>query len=157
MTRIESTLAVQRSLEDVFAFLNVPESHARFIPNMAEFQHTSPGAFGKIGARARGKLSYFGLVKIKVNYEIIEHKPNQRLAMKGRMGPVMFKDGYILRQNGNGTEIKFWLDLMPTGWARLLSPFMGLIGKIHAWETLRNLRRELLKKEIASSLHSSSQ
>lgn len=151
MTRIESTLSVPRPLEEVFAFLNAPESHGRFIPNMAEFQQTSPGAFGQVGARARGKLSYFGLVKIKVNYEIIEHKPEQELAMKGQMGPVMFKDGYILRNNGNGTVINFWLDLIPTGWAKLLSPFMGFIGRVHAWETLRNLKRELLKKEIASS------
>lgn len=158
MRRIESILFVQRSLEDVFAFLNAPESHARFIPNMAKFQQTSPGAFGKIGARAQGVLNYFGLVKINVGYEIIEHEPDQRLAMKGQMGPFLFKDGYILQQSGDGTKIKFWLDLMPTGWAKLFSPFMGLVGKIHAWETLRNLKRELVRKEIASSsLHSSSQ
>jgi hypothetical protein len=71
--------------------------------------------------------------------------------MNGQMGPVLFKDGYILRKNGAGTEIKFWLDLLPTGWAKVFSPFMGLIGRIHAWETLRNLRRELVKREIASS------
>jgi hypothetical protein len=117
---------------------------------MAEFRQTSPGAFGKVGARAQGLLSYFGLVKIRVKYKIIKHEPNHRLAMKGQMGPIIFKDGYTLKKNGNGTEIRFWLDLMPTGWAKLLSPFMGLIGKIHAWETLRNLKRELIKNEIAS-------
>ncbi|HSL29378.1 MAG TPA: SRPBCC family protein [Anaerolineales bacterium] len=153
MTRIESTLSVPRPLEEVFAFLNAPESHARFIPNMAEFQPTSPGAFGKIGARAQGRLHYLGLLKVKVNYEITEHVLNHRLAMKGKMGPILFRDGYILQKNRHGTEIQFWLELMPAGWAKLLSPFMGLIGKIHAWETLRNLKRELLKGEVASSLH----
>jgi carbon monoxide dehydrogenase subunit G len=151
MTHIESTMIVQRPLEEVFAFLNTAESHARFIPNMAEFRQTSSGVFGRVGARAQGSLSYFGLMKIKVLYEIIEHELNRRLAMNGRMGPILFKDGYILSQQGKGTEIQFWLDLSPTGWARLLSPFMGLIGRIHAWETLRNLRQELVKQEIASS------
>lgn len=150
MAHIESTLVVQRSLEDVFAFLNAPESHARFIPNMAEFRQTSPGQFGRIGATAQGLLSYLGLLKIKVQYEIIEHELNHRLAMNGQMGPVLFKDGYILKKNGSGTEIKFWLDLLPTGWAKFFSPFMGLIGKVHAWETLRNLKRELSQQEIAS-------
>ena len=150
MTHIESTIFVQRPLEEVFAFLNTAESHARFIPNMAEFRQISPGVFGRVGAKAQGLLSYFGLMKIKVLYEIIEHELDHRLAMDGQMGPVLFKDGYILRKNGSGTEIKFWLDLLPTGWAQLLSPFMGLIGRIHAWETLRNLRRELMKREIAS-------
>jgi carbon monoxide dehydrogenase subunit G len=145
MAYIESSVLVQQPLEDVFAFLNSAESHARFIPNMAELRQTSPGAFGKIGTTAQGLLSYFGLMKIRVQYEIIEHELNRQLAMKGRLGPVVFKDGYILKKNENGTEIQFWLDLLPTGWAKLLSPFMGLIGKIHAWETLRNLKRELQK------------
>ena len=151
MTHIESTMVVQRPLEEVFAFLNTAESHARFIPNMAEFRQISPGVFGRVGARAQGVLSYFGLMKIKVLYEIIEYEWNRRLAMSGQMGSILFKDGYILRKNGSGTEIKFWLDLLPTGWARLLSPFMGLIGRIHAWETLRNLKQELVKQETASS------
>lgn len=145
MARIESTLLVHQPIEDVFAFLNVSESHAKFIPNMAEFRQTSPGAFGRVGATAQGLLSYFELMKIRVQYEIIEHELNHRLAMKGQMGPVLFKDGYVLKKNSNGTEIKFWLDLLPTGWTKLLSPFMGLIGKIHAFETLRNLKRELAR------------
>ena len=151
MAAIESTILVHQSLEDVFAFLHASENHARFIPNMVKFTQTSPGAFGKIGATAQGLLSYFGLVKIKVQYEIIEHELNHRLAMKGQMGPVIFKDGYILKKNGEGTEIKFWLDLIPTGWTRLFFPFTGLIGKIHALETLRNLKRELARQETASS------
>jgi len=145
MARIESTLLVHQPIEDVFAFLNVSESHAKFIPNMAEFRQTSPGAFGRVGATAQGLLSYFELMKIRVQYEIIEHELNHRLAMKGQMGPVLFKDGYVLKKNGNETEIKFWLDLLPTGWTKLFSPFIGLIGKIHAFETLRNLKRELAR------------
>ena len=149
MAPIESTLLVRQPLEEVFAFLNTPESHRNFIPRMTRLDQTSPGTFGKVGTTLSGMLRYFG-IPIPVQYEIIEVEPDQRLAMKGQMGPVLFKDGYILRRNGDGTEIRFWLDLAPTGWTKLLSPFMGLVGKIHAWETLRNLKRELAKTEIAS-------
>jgi len=107
MARIEYTLFVHQSLEAVFAFLNASESHARFIPNMAEFKQTSPGAFGKPGTTAQGLLSYLGLIKILVQYEVIEHELNQRLAMKGQIGPIAFKDGYILKQNARNTEIRF--------------------------------------------------
>jgi len=143
MSRIESNIHVHKSIEDVFVFLNAVESHAKFIPNMVEFKQISDGAFGRVGATARGLLNYFGIIKIEVHYEIIEHESNHRLAMQGLMGPVAFKDGYILSSNGNGTQIKFWLELNPTGWAKIFSPFAGLIGKIHAYETLRNLKREL--------------
>jgi carbon monoxide dehydrogenase subunit G len=147
MTYIESSLLVHQPVKAVFAFLNAPDNHARFIPNMAKFQQTSPGAFGSLGARAQGVLSYFGLLKVRVRYEIIEHERNRRLAMKGQMGPISFKDGYILQEAMAGTNIRFWLELRPTGWARIFSPLAGLIGKIHAWETLRNLKRELAKLE----------
>ena len=99
-------------------------------------------------------LNYFG-IRIPVQYEIIEVRPDQRLAMDGKMGPISFKDGYVLKRNGKGTEIIFWLDLIPTGWAKIFTPFMGLVGRIHAWETLRNLKTELMKDEIASPLRES--
>jgi hypothetical protein len=156
MSRIESTMRVHQSLEDVFNFLNECESHLRFIPRMTQLKQTSPGAFGQAGTTLSGMLNYFG-IRIPVQYAIIEVKPDQRLAMKGQMGPILFKDGYILKKSGDETEIKFWLDLQPTGWMKPLSPFAGLLGKIHAWETLSNLKRELMKSEIASpSLRSSS-
>jgi hypothetical protein len=150
MAHIESSIRVQKSSEYVFSFLNTGESHQRFIPRMTALEQTSPGVFGQAGTTLSGRLNYFG-IRIPVEYEIIEVEPSQRLAMKGQMGPFLFQDGYILKKYGKGTQIKFWLDLSPTGWTRILSPLMGLFGKIHAWETLRNLRRELMNQEIASS------
>jgi len=149
MARVESSILVPESAEEVFSFLNAYESHLKFIPRMTQLDQTSPGAFGQVGATLSGMLNYFGF-RIPVQYAIIEHELNHRLAMQGKMGPVLFKDGYLLKKNGDGTEIKFWLDLMPTGWAKVFSPFAGLIGSIHAWETLRNLTRELREWEIAS-------
>ena len=149
MTRIESSILVQQSMEDIFSFLDTRENHRRFIPRMTELEQTSPGVFGQTGTTLSGMLNYFG-IRIPVQYEIIEMKPNIGLVMKGQMGPVLFKDGYVLKKEGEGTDVKFWLELAPTGWAKVFFPFMGLVGKIHAWETLRNLKRELMKNEIAS-------
>lgn len=147
MSRIESSLFVPNSIEAVFAFLNQRESHLNFIPRMIELTQTSPGAFGQVGATSRGMLNYFGL-KIPVQYEIIENVTNQRLAMKGAMPYVDFKDGYVLSKREHGTEITFWLDLAPFGFAKILTPFAGLIGKVHAWETLRNLKREITNMSL---------
>lgn len=142
MTRIESSILVPRSIEDVFEFLNCFESHLKFIPRMTELNQTSQGAFGQAGTRLSGMLNYFG-IHIPVQYELIEVVPVHRLAMKGQMGPVRFRDGYILRSDGQGTNITFWLELIPVGWLSLMKPFAGLIGRIHAYETLRNLKRVL--------------
>lgn len=142
MARIESSVLVSKSVEETFAFLNAPENHARFIPNMVEFNKTSSGAFGRVGTTIQGVLRFLGQ-KVELPYEIIEHEPNRKLAMKGTLGPVLFRDGYVLSPTANGTHIKFWLELTLTGLARIISPFAGLIGKIHAAETLTNLKRAL--------------
>jgi hypothetical protein len=150
MARIELSIQVKKSVEETFAFLNTRESHLKFIPRIIEFNQTSAGAFGQVGATVRGTLRYFGM-RIPVDYEIIEDQPNERLAMKGKMGPVLFRDGYVLTPDQDGTRITFSLELMMTGLTKLFQPFAGL--KMHAWETLRNLKRELETKEIASSPH----
>ena len=124
MARIESSILVSKSIQDVFAFLNRCESHLRFIPRMTALQQTSPGAFGQRGTTLSGMLNYFGL-RIPVHYEIVEVEPDYQLAMKGQMGPVLFTDGYVLRASGNGTAIKFWLDLRPTGWVCSGRPWRG--------------------------------
>lgn len=146
MPQIESSIQVAKSIEEMFAFLSKPESHRRFIPRCVEFKQTSAGAFGQVGATVKGLLNYFG-IRIPVDYEIIEHQPDQRIAMKGTMGPVRFTDGYILTASSQGTLLTFWLDLTMTSWTKILQPFAGLIGRIHAWETLRNLKRELLLED----------
>jgi hypothetical protein len=144
MARIESSIFVAKPMEDVFAFLSKRESHLRFIPRMVELTQTSQGDFSQVGGTSNGMLNYFR-IKIPVQYQIIENDSKQNLAMLGLMGPVVFKDGYVLNKQNNGTEIKFWLELSLMRWAKIFSPFIGLIGKIHAWETLRNLKKEINK------------
>lgn len=142
MAWIESSITVSKPLKDAFAFLDVADNHAKFIPHMVEFNQTSSGPFGRVGTTARGVLRYLG-IRIEVPYEIVEHESNQKLAMKGKMGFIQFKDGYILSAAERGTQIKFWLELNLTGPAKFISPFGGLIGRIHAYETLHNLKREM--------------
>lgn len=149
MARIESSILVSKSIEDVFTFLTKRESHLNFIPRMTSLTQISQGEFAQVGGTSEGMLNYFG-IKIPVKYEIIENVSNQKIAMKGAMPYVNFNDGYVLTKHDNGTEITFWLELTPIGYAKILSPLAGLIGKVHAWETLNNLKRE-----IASSLRSS--
>ncbi|HCK64709.1 MAG TPA: hypothetical protein DHW49_00455 [Anaerolineae bacterium] len=142
MARIESSIIVSKSIEDVFAFLSKRESHLRFIPRMVSLTQTSQGDFAQVGGTSEGMLNYFG-IKIPVGYEITENELNQKLSMNGKMPYVNFKDGYVLNKKDNGTEITFWLDLSPFGYTKIFSPLAGLIGKVHAWETLRNLKREI--------------
>ena len=143
MHRIEKSIVVKRSPETVFAFMSVAANHARFIPNMVDFRQTSPGAFGQPGSTMRGTLRMMGW-ELQVPYALVEFEPISKMAMQGLMGPILFEDGYVFeRVDGSSTRILFWLELGPTGVARLASPLMGFIGRTHANETRANLKRVL--------------
>ncbi len=142
MARVETSITIHKPVEEVFAFLGSAENHRRFIPGMLEFKQTSPGPLGRVGATARGVRSDFG-VKTEVLYEITEIEPNSKLGMKGAMGPILFRDGYVLSPQGGTTRVNFWLELTLQGLARLARPFINLIGRTHAGETLANLKKEI--------------
>jgi hypothetical protein len=80
---------------------------------------------------------------MELPYEITEYQQGCRLGMKGAMGPLKFLDGYILESMGTHTRVKFWLEPTLTGVMKLARPFIELIGRTHAHETLVNLKSVL--------------
>jgi len=142
MSRIEASVLVRRPLSEVFAFLASPGNHAAFVPGMLQFQQTSPGAFGQVGARARGLRRVLGR-RVGLPYEVIEFQPGASLALEGSLGPLTFRDGYVLQTEGEATRVQFWLEPSLRGLMRLAQPFVTLIGRAHATETLANLKRSL--------------
>ena len=82
--RLEATILINRPAEDVFAFLNIPENHPKFVPGMLEFKKTSPGPLGQVGATIRGVRQFLGQ-RMELPYEITEYEPGNRLGMKGAM------------------------------------------------------------------------
>jgi carbon monoxide dehydrogenase subunit G len=140
VTRLTSEILIDKPAPEVFAFLNTAENHARFIPGMREFRKTSPGPFGAVGATARGRRSDLGF-KSDVSYEITAVDPGRRLDMQGRMGPIRFRDGYLLEPRSGHTRVTFWLELSLDGLMKLAGPFIALIGRTHAAETLANLKK----------------
>jgi len=142
--RLEATILINRPAEDIFSFLSIPENHPKFVPGMLEFKKTSPGPLGRVGATVRGVRQFLGQ-KMELPYEITEYDPGSRLGMKGALGPITFKDGYVLDPVGNSTRVKFWLELTLTGLMKLARPILVLQGKTHAHETLVNLKSTLEK------------
>jgi carbon monoxide dehydrogenase subunit G len=140
--RLESTILINKPAEDVFAFINIPENHTKFVPGMLEFKKTTPGPLGQVGASVRGVRKFLWR-KWELPYEITEAEPGNRLGMKGRMGPLAFRDGYILEKMGSDTRVRFWVEPMLTGLMKLAKPLIELMGRAHATETLTNLKKAL--------------
>jgi len=140
--RLESTILINRPVEDIFAFLNNPENHPKFVPGMLEFKKTSPGPFEQVGASVQGVRRFLGQ-RMELPYEITEFQQGNKLGMKGAMGPIKFKDGYVLESMGPNTRVKFWLEFTLTGLMKFTQPLFAIVGKAHANETLTNLKKAI--------------
>ena len=142
MEKLEASVLIERSAEDVFAFIQVPENHPKFVPGMLEFKKTPPGPLGRVGETVRGLRRFLGR-KMELPYEITEYEQNSKLGMKGAMGPITFEDGYVLDPMGSSTQVKFWLRPTLSGLAKLIRPIVVQMGKAHAVETLDGLKKAL--------------
>ena len=140
--RLEATILIHRPADDIFTFLNNPENHPKFVPGMLEFKKISPGPFEQIGTSVQGVRRFLGL-RMELPYEITEYQRGSRLGMKGVLGPITFKDGYVLESMGPNTRVKFWLEFMLTGVLKISRPFLAVVGKTHAHETLANLKKAI--------------
>ena len=139
-SRLEATILINRPADDIFTFLNNPDNHPKFVPGMLEFRKTSPGPLGQVGAKVRGVRQFLG-TKMNLPYEITEVEPGNKLGMKGEMGPITFHDGYILESMGSNTRVRFWLEFTLNGIMKLARPFLAIVGRTHASETLTNLKK----------------
>lgn len=142
--RLESTILINKPAEDIFTFLNNPENHPKFVPGMLEFKKISPGPFEQVGTSVQGVRQFLGQ-KMELPYEITEFQRGNKLGMKGAIGPIKFKDGYVLESMGPNTRVKFWLEFTLTGLMKFTQPLFAIVGKAHANETLTNLKRALEK------------
>jgi hypothetical protein len=142
MDKLEASVLIERSAEDVFAFIRVPENHPKFVPGMLEFKKTSPGPLGRVGETVRGLRRFLGR-KMELPYVITEYEQDSKLGMKGAMGPITFEDGYVLDPMGPRTQVKFWLRPTLSGLAKLIRPIVVQMGKAHAAETLDGLKKAL--------------
>lgn len=143
-SRLEVSRMIDKPAEDIFAFINIPENHTKFVPGMLEFRKTSPGPLSQVGATIRGMRRVLGQ-KVELPYEIIEYEQNKKLGMKGLIGPISFRDGYILESMGNTTRITFWLEFLLNGMMNLAKPFLIPWGRLHGNETITNLKKLLEK------------
>jgi len=142
MVRLEAHQLIHKPAAAIFDFLITPENHPKFVPGMLEFRVTSASRLAQVGATARGVRRLFWR-KVEMPYQITEHEPDRRLAMKGKIGPIEFDDGYVLEAMGASTRVNFWLEPRITGLMKLAQPLIVFMGRAHAAETLGNLRKVL--------------
>lgn len=109
MVKVEFSRTVNRSVDEVFAFVTEPANNARWQEGLVESRKTSSGPMG-VGAQLVDVRKFLGR-DMESRLEVTAFEPNKKFAQKVVSGPLPFE--IIMTFDGAGDETK--IDLLAQG------------------------------------------
>ncbi len=122
MTVLREELEVDRSIEEVFAFIADFANSARWDPGVAESRNVTEGPV-RIGTRY-DLVVLFNDRRLPMTYEVIEYRPPDRVALRGSGSTVNAMDDIRFEATPGGTRIRYTADLRLRGPLRVLEPLV---------------------------------
>jgi uncharacterized membrane protein len=144
MPRVEEEIIIQRPPEDVFAFTTAPENDRLWSSTAVERRVESDGPI-QVGTRIKAVDKFLGR-RIESTFEVTEHEPNRRSAIKFVSGPVRAEGTYTFEPASGGTRFR-WTLQAPPGLGGL---YLGRVtDPLVTWIFRRRLQRDLRRlKEV---------
>lgn len=120
MLNLEKSIIINRSAEEVFAFVANSENRPKWVPVM-EVQKTSAGPIG-IGTTFRNVVKMMGRPWESL-LEVVEYLPNKHYTFKTTW-PFPCQLHHILAPVAGGTQVTLRLEGQLGGFYKLVEPFM---------------------------------
>lgn len=127
--RMESTVVIERPVEEVFGFVldltNIPSMD----PSVESVERTSEGPVtAGTTFRLRQKAPPLGRLRdALVRYTAVE--PNRKIVFEARVGPIAPTASLTFERANGGTRVTFRGDPNPVGPFKLLSPLINRQGQ----------------------------
>jgi uncharacterized protein YndB with AHSA1/START domain len=121
MAPIVDTVEINRSAEDVFAYLDALERHGEWQQGIVRTKDVTPGPV-RVGTRATD-IRRMGPIKGTVTYEVVEYDPPRRTAFKGVNGAVRVVGSVTVESLDAGrSRLTLELDFEGRGIGKLFAP-----------------------------------
>lgn len=119
---ITHSIAIDRSPEDVFAYLDQLERHGEWQGEIVSTTRETDGPVG-VGTRVR-EIRKLGPREVDASYEITEHDPPRRTAFRGTAGPVRPVGTVTIEPVGDGSSSRVSIDfnLVGHGFGKVIAP-----------------------------------
>lgn len=138
MPRVEEEIVVERPPADVFAFTTAPENDRLWTSTAVERQVESDRPI-EVGTRIRAVDKFLGR-RVASTFEVTEHEPNRRSAIKFVEGPLRAEGSYTFEPTNGGTRFRWSLEA-PPGLGGL---YLGRVtDPVVTWIFRRRLKRDL--------------
>lgn len=122
MISVSAHVDVERTPEELWAFLMDPTNAPRWEQNVVASERLDDGSIG-VGARFRKTLSLFG-IRYDVDVEIAEYQPDRHCSVVLVAGPISGGGSYSLEPIPGGTRLTYGVRHQMSGVLRLAEPVM---------------------------------
>ena len=140
MARVAGEITINRPVEEVFDFVADECNEPRYNPHMVRAERISHGPIG-LGTRFETELKTFGR-SMPMVVEFTEFERPSRLASVTRSAMMETGGALTFEAVAEGTLMCWSWDVRPRGAMKLMSPFVGTIGRRQErgiWGSLKGL------------------
>jgi uncharacterized membrane protein len=123
MTRVETSVLIDRPLEDVFAFIANVENNPVWQTGMQEAEITSEGPIG-VGSTYSQLAKFLGR-PVESTFEIVEYEDNHKIKGRSTSGsfPITFTRTAV--STPEGTKVSALIEGDASGFFRLAEPLLN--------------------------------
>ncbi len=145
MVNVFTEIIIRRTVEEVSEYAAIPDNAPEWYVNIhsAEWQTEKPLT---IGSRIAFKAQFLGR-ELEYVYEIVEYKLHQKLIMRTVDGPFPMETTYTWEAiDDNNTRMTLRNKGNPTGFSKLIGPFMSFMMKRANMKDLKKIKETLERK-----------
>ena len=111
MIRSAVVVAIDRPIEQVFAFVANAETAPQWRQEIVDVRRTTAGPIG-VGTTYQARHTHLG-ERAASTLEITEYEPNRKVSFEGITGPSRFQHSYAFQSVGASTRVTYGFDLAP--------------------------------------------
>jgi uncharacterized membrane protein len=138
---VVSETVIHRPVDEVAAYAADPTNAPSWYGHIDSVEWvTEPGV--RVGARAAYLARFLGK-HLAYTYEIAEHEPGARLVMRTTEGPFPMETAYTWEAVPDGTRMTLRIQADPSGFSKLVTPFIAGNAKRAIDDDLASLRAML--------------
>jgi ligand-binding SRPBCC domain-containing protein len=136
---VQTDVAIARPRAEVAAFASDPDNATAWYENIEHVEWRSPRPLA-VGTRLAFVARFLGR-RLAYTYEVKEHVPGKRFVMSTAEGPFPMETTYTWQDTpGGGTRMTLRNHGIPSGFSRIVSPFMARAIKRANRKDLRRLK-----------------